>query len=49
MRVLERNFAGVPDEEAQRMVCGNAVQFFHLDALPAAEPKVVSEVVHGRS
>ncbi len=29
--VIERNFAGVPQEEKQKMVCGNAVEFFHLD------------------
>lgn len=30
MGVIERNFAGVPEEEKYRMVCGNAVEFFHL-------------------
>ncbi len=34
MRVLEHNFAGVPEAERHRMVCGNAIEFFHLDALP---------------
>jgi predicted TIM-barrel fold metal-dependent hydrolase len=29
--VIERNFAGVPEEEKYKMVCGNAVKFFHLD------------------
>ncbi len=29
--VIERNFAGVPEEEKYKMVCGNAVEFFHLD------------------
>ena len=28
---LDRNFAGVPDEERYQMVVGNAVRFFHLD------------------
>ena len=30
MSVLERNFAGVPEDEKYKMVCGNAVEFFHL-------------------
>jgi predicted TIM-barrel fold metal-dependent hydrolase len=29
--VVARNFAGVPEDETQLMVCGNAVRFFHLD------------------
>ncbi len=29
--VLERNFAGVPEDETYRMVAGNAIEFFHLD------------------
>jgi predicted TIM-barrel fold metal-dependent hydrolase len=33
MEVVKRNFAGVPEEETRRMVCGNAIEFFHLDAL----------------
>jgi len=32
MSVIERNFAGVPENEKHKMVCGNAVEFFHLDA-----------------
>lgn len=28
--VIERNFAGVPDEEKYKMACGNAIEFFHL-------------------
>jgi hypothetical protein len=28
-------FAGVPDDERRRITCGNAVEFFHLDAKPA--------------
>lgn len=31
MSVIERNFAGVPEEERRKMVCGNAVEFFHLN------------------
>jgi predicted TIM-barrel fold metal-dependent hydrolase len=30
MGVIERNFVGVPEEEKYKMVCGNAVEFFHL-------------------
>ncbi len=30
MSVIERNFAGVPEDEKQKMVCGNAVEFFRL-------------------
>lgn len=30
-RVIDRNFAGVPDDERYRMVAGNAVEFFQLD------------------
>ena len=28
--VIERNFAGIPEEERYKMVCGNAVEFFRL-------------------
>jgi predicted TIM-barrel fold metal-dependent hydrolase len=31
MRVIEENFRNVPDEERQRMVCGNVIEFFHLN------------------
>src|SRR5581483_4792419 len=34
MSVVKRNFAGVPDDERYRMVAGNAIEFFHLDAAP---------------
>jgi Amidohydrolase len=30
MDVIARNFAGVPDHEKYKMVCGNAIEFFHL-------------------
>ena len=30
MGVIERNFAGVPSVEKHKMVCGNAMEFFHL-------------------
>jgi predicted TIM-barrel fold metal-dependent hydrolase len=30
MTVIENNFAGVPQQEKHKMVCGNAVEFFHL-------------------
>jgi predicted TIM-barrel fold metal-dependent hydrolase len=29
-RVIEQNFAGVPDAERQRMIAGNAIEFFSL-------------------
>jgi uncharacterized protein len=31
LNVIERNFAGVPEAEKHKMVCGNAVEFFHLE------------------
>jgi predicted TIM-barrel fold metal-dependent hydrolase len=30
MGVIERNFADVPEAEKYKMVCGNAIEFFHL-------------------
>jgi predicted TIM-barrel fold metal-dependent hydrolase len=30
MGVIERNFEGVPEDEKYKMVCGNAIEFFHL-------------------
>jgi uncharacterized protein len=30
MSVIARNFAGVPEPEKHQMVCGNAIEFFHL-------------------
>lgn len=30
LKIIEKNFAGVPDVERRKMVCGNAVEFFHL-------------------
>ena len=30
MRVIEKNFEGVPEEERYQMVAGNAIDFFHL-------------------
>jgi predicted TIM-barrel fold metal-dependent hydrolase len=32
-RVLERNFAGVPEEDKYKMVAGNVINHFHLEAL----------------
>ncbi len=29
--VIERNFAGIPEEERSKMVCGNAIKFFRLE------------------
>jgi predicted TIM-barrel fold metal-dependent hydrolase len=31
-RVIENNFAGVPEDEKRMMVAGNAIRYFHLDA-----------------
>lgn len=33
VEVLDEMFAGVPDDERYRMTVGNAIDFFHLDAL----------------
>jgi predicted TIM-barrel fold metal-dependent hydrolase len=30
LKIIERNFAGVPEEETYKMVCGNAIEFFKL-------------------
>lgn len=30
LKILDRNFAGVPEAERYKMVCGNAVKFFRL-------------------
>jgi predicted TIM-barrel fold metal-dependent hydrolase len=30
LAVIERNFAGVPEDEKHKMICRNAVEFFHL-------------------
>jgi len=29
--VLDKQFAGVPEDEKRKMLCGNAVKFFHLE------------------
>jgi predicted TIM-barrel fold metal-dependent hydrolase len=31
MRLVDRDFAGVPEDEKTRMICANAVEYFHLD------------------
>ena len=31
MNIIERNFAGVPEQEKYKMVCGNAIDFFRLE------------------
>jgi predicted TIM-barrel fold metal-dependent hydrolase len=31
LNIIEKNFAGVPDDEKHKMVCGNAVDFFRLE------------------
>jgi predicted TIM-barrel fold metal-dependent hydrolase len=30
-KVIEEQFAGIPDDERRRIVCDNAVRYFHLD------------------
>lgn len=30
LKIIDKNFVGVPDDERERMVCGNAVEFFRL-------------------
>lgn len=30
LKIIENNFAGVPTEEKSKMVCANAMEFFHL-------------------
>ena len=38
MEIVAKNFAGIPDDETFKMVCGNVVEFFHLqDCVPAWE------------
>jgi len=32
LKIIERNFAGVPEDEKHKMVCGNAMEFFHLQS-----------------
>lgn len=32
LKVMESQMTGVPEEERQKMVAGNAIKFFHLDA-----------------
>jgi hypothetical protein len=41
MELVKWNFEGVPTDKKYRIVAGNVIEFFHLDALPAtgaAEP-----------
>jgi predicted TIM-barrel fold metal-dependent hydrolase len=33
-KVLDENFSGVTDEERRKMVCENAIAFFHLQGEP---------------
>ena len=32
LKIIERNFAGVPGDERYKMTCGNAAEFFHLSS-----------------
>ena len=31
LKIIEKNFAGVPEDEKYQMICGNAVEFFRLN------------------
>jgi hypothetical protein len=31
LKVIESNFKGVSEEDTYKMVCGNAIEFFHLN------------------
>jgi predicted TIM-barrel fold metal-dependent hydrolase len=35
MELVARQFANVPEDEKRKMVAGNAIDYFHLDAVPA--------------
>jgi predicted TIM-barrel fold metal-dependent hydrolase len=37
MNLVQWNFAGVPDDETYKMVAGNVIDFFHLDAIPVSQ------------
>jgi predicted TIM-barrel fold metal-dependent hydrolase len=43
-KVLERNFAGIPEEDRYAMVAGNCIKHFHLPAITPAQ-KGVKEAV----
>lgn len=32
LKIIDKNFAGVPEDEKYKMVCGNAIEFFQLSA-----------------
>jgi predicted TIM-barrel fold metal-dependent hydrolase len=32
LRIIDRNFEGVPNHEKHKMVCANAAEFFHLES-----------------
>ena len=34
-KVIAKNFAGVPEDEKRKIVAGNAIKFFNLDAVAA--------------
>lgn len=42
MSVVEENFAGVPDEDTYKMICGNVVEFFHLEDVIPGLPKAAA-------
>jgi predicted TIM-barrel fold metal-dependent hydrolase len=32
LKIIDKNFAGIPEDEKDKMVCANAVEFFHLQS-----------------
>jgi predicted TIM-barrel fold metal-dependent hydrolase len=49
LEVIARNFVGVPPEEREQMVAGNAVRFFHLEATFATSEERERRVAERRA
>jgi predicted TIM-barrel fold metal-dependent hydrolase len=47
MSLIERMFAGVPEDETRKMVCENAIDYFHLDGT-AVSGKETRQAVEAR-
>jgi predicted TIM-barrel fold metal-dependent hydrolase len=45
-RVMEENFAGVPENERWQMTVGNAVKYFRLDQAQARRTAESANTVH---
>jgi predicted TIM-barrel fold metal-dependent hydrolase len=45
-RVIEENFAGVPEEEKWKMIVGNAVSFFRLEDVQTGRGADNAKAVH---